>query len=145
MYSGAPDLGRLAYDAQHHLAGVLCSGIDGARQRPHCAGHDLHTSPTKNCFFVQGLWTPVIFCLRLVMDTWAVLELAAIPGKYLEMWYVARENSSIVFEPNYMSKKYAVSIMSILGFLVCIAAVASIIEDSLRLRVGTCESSKDPD
>lgn len=36
-----------------------------------------------------------------------------------------------------MPKKYAIAIVPISGFLVCFAALASITEDSLRLKAGT--------
>jgi hypothetical protein len=61
------------------------------------------------------------------------------------MWYFAWEDGGIVFKPNYMPKKYAIAIVPISGFLVCIAALASIIEDSSRLLAGTYEQSKDVD
>jgi hypothetical protein len=57
-------------------------------------------------------------------------------GKYWEMWYFAWEDGGFVFKPNYMPKKYAISIVPISGFLVCIAALASIIEDSMRFKTG---------
>ena len=62
-------------------------------------------------------------------------------GKYWEMWYFAWENGEIVFKPNYMPKKYAISIVPISGFLVSIAALASICEDTLRWKAGTFEQN----
>ena len=50
-----------------------------------------------------------------------------------------------VFKPNYMPKKYAVIIVPISGLLVCLAAFASIIEDSLRLKAGSFKQAKDLD
>jgi len=64
-------------------------------------------------------------------------------GKYWEMCYFAWEDGGFVFKPNYMPKKYAIAIVPISGFLVSIAALASIIEDSMRLRAGTYELAKD--
>ena len=66
-------------------------------------------------------------------------------GKYWEMWYFAWEDGGFVFKPNYMPKKYAISIVPISGVLVSIAAFASILEDSLRLRAGTYEQAQDTD
>jgi len=57
-------------------------------------------------------------------------------GKYWEMWHFGWENGSLVFKPNYMPKKYAISIVPISGFLVCVAAIASIIEDTFRMHAG---------
>tara|TARA_R110002110_G_scaffold266927_6_gene482655 strand:+ start:159 stop:317 length:159 start_codon:yes stop_codon:yes gene_type:complete len=44
-----------------------------------------------------------------------------------------------------MPKKYAIAIVSTSGFLVSIAALASIFEDSLRLMTGTFQHAKDMD
>jgi hypothetical protein len=66
-------------------------------------------------------------------------------GKYWEMWYFAWEDGRLVFKPNYMPKKYAVAIVPISGFLVSVAAMASILEDSLRLKAGTYRPAKDLD
>ena len=46
------------------------------------------------------------------------------------------EEGKFVFYPNYMPKKYAILIVPISGFLVCVAAVVSIIDDSLKLKRG---------
>lgn len=101
--------------------------------------------PRKFAFFVQQFWTAVIFCLGLVMIIWGLEAVATMGGKYWEMWYFAWEDGGIVFKPNYMPKKYAVAIVPISGFLVCVAALASIIEDSLRLKAGTYKQSSDLD
>lgn len=99
--------------------------------------------PQKAAFAIQQFWTAVIFCLGIVMIIWGLEAVATMGGKYWEMWYFAWEDGGIVFKPNYMPKKYAIAIVPISGFLVCIAAVASIIEDTMRLRAGTYLQSKD--
>ncbi len=101
--------------------------------------------PLKAAFFVQQFWTAVIFCLGLVMIIYGLEAVSTMGGKYWEMWYFVWEDGGIVFKPNYMPKKYAIAIVPISGFLVCVAAVASIIEDSLRLKGGTYTRSKDPE
>ena len=44
-----------------------------------------------------------------------------------------------------MPKKYAIAIVPISGLLVCVAAVASIIQDSFKLRAGIYKLTKDLD
>jgi len=44
-------------------------------------------------------------------------------------------------KPNYMPKKYAIAILPISGFLVSVAALASISEDTLRWKGGTFEQN----
>jgi len=58
---------------------------------------------------------------------------------------IAWQDGGIVFKPNYMPKKYAITIVPISGFLVSIAALASIFEDSSRLKTGTFQQAKDMD
>ena len=94
---------------------------------------------------MQQFWTAVIFCLGLVMIVYGLEAVSTMGGKYWEMWYFAWEDGGIVFKPNYMPKKYAIAIVPISSFLVCVAAVASIIEDSLRLKTGTYSRTKDPE
>lgn len=101
--------------------------------------------PTKVAFLVQQFWTAVIFFLGLVMIIWGLEAVSTMGGKYWEMWYFAWEEGGIVFKPNYMPKKYAVAIVPISGFLVCIAAVASIVEDSVRLKAGAYRQAKELD
>lgn len=101
--------------------------------------------PLKAAFLVQQFWTAVIFCIGIVMIVWGIEAVQTMGGKYWEMWYFAWEDGGIVFKPNYMPKKYAIAIVPISGFLVCVAAVASIIEDSLRLKAGTYRQSSDLD
>lgn len=101
--------------------------------------------PRKVAFCIQQFWTAVIFCLGLVMIIWGLEAVSTMGGKYWEMWYFAWEDGGIVFKPNYMPKKYAIAIVPISGFLVCVAAIASITEDSLRLREGTYKQSKEMD
>ena len=52
-------------------------------------------------------------------------------GKYWEMWYITWEGGEFVFMPNYMSKKYAIAIVPMSGLLVCLAAIATIVDDTL--------------
>ncbi|MEL7081642.1 MAG: TRAP transporter small permease subunit [Pseudomonadota bacterium] len=101
--------------------------------------------PRKAAFFIQQFWTALIFSLGIVMIVWGIEAVQTMGGKYWEMWYFAWEDGGIVFKPNYMPKKYAIAIVPISGFLVCVAAVASIIEDSLRLKAGTYRQSSDLD
>ena len=99
--------------------------------------------PTKVAFLVQQFWTVVIFCLGIVMIVYGLEAVSKMGGKYWEMWHFAWEQGEFVFKPNYMPKKYAIAIVPISGFLVCVAAVASIIEDSVKLRAGTYKLEKD--
>jgi TRAP-type C4-dicarboxylate transport system permease small subunit len=92
--------------------------------------------PLKVAFCVQQFWTLVIFGLSIVMIIYGIEAVQTMGGKYWEMWYFAWEDGGFVFKPNYMPKKYAISIVPISGFLVSIAALASIIEDSLRFKAG---------
>lgn len=93
--------------------------------------------PVKAAFLIRQFWTLVIFFLGIVMIVYGMEAVATMGGKYWEMWYFAWENGGFVFKPNYMPKKYAIAIVPISGFLVCVAAIASIIEDSVKLRTGT--------
>lgn len=101
--------------------------------------------PLKVSFAVQQFWSLVICGLGLVMIIYGMEAVSTMGGKYWEMWYFAWEDGGFVFKPNYMPKKYAISIVPISGFLVSIAALASIFEDSMRLRDGTYKQSKDTD
>jgi len=101
--------------------------------------------PLKVVFFIRQFWTLVIFFLGIVMIIYGIEAVDKMGGKYWEMWYFAWENGQFVFKPNYMPKKYAIMIVPISGFLVCIAAVASIIEDSFKLRAGTYKPVDDMD
>ncbi len=101
--------------------------------------------PLKAAFAIHQFWTMVIFFLGIVMIVYGLEAVATMGGKYWEMWHFAWENGELVFKPNYMPKKYAIAIVPISGFLVCVAAVASIIEDSLKLRAGTYQQSRDVD
>jgi len=93
--------------------------------------------PLKAAFLIQQFWKLVIFCLGIVMIIYGIEAVNTMGGKYWEMWYIAWENGEFVFKPNYMPKKYAISIVPISGILVCIAAIASIIEDTFKFRSGT--------
>jgi len=101
--------------------------------------------PLKAAFFIQQFWTLVIFFLGLVMIVYGIEAVITMGGKYWEMWYFAWENGEFVFKPNYMPKKYAIAIVPISGFLVCVAAIASIVEDSYKLRAGTYQQARDDD
>lgn len=101
--------------------------------------------PLKVVFCIQQFWSLIIFGLGLVMIILGIDAVATMGGRYWEMWYFAWEDGGLVFKPNYMPKKYAVAIVPISGFLVSVAAIASILEDSLRLRAGTYRQAKDVD
>ena len=101
--------------------------------------------PIKVAFVIQQFWTLVIFSLGVVMIIYGMEAIAKMGGKYWEMWHFAWEQGQLVFKPNYMPKKYAIAIVPISGLLVCVAAVASIIEDSYKLRAGTYKLVKDVD
>lgn len=99
--------------------------------------------PLKGAFLVQQFWTVVIFCLGLVMIIYGLEAVAKMGGKYWEMWYFTWEDGGFVFKPNYMPKKIAIAIVPISGFLVCIAALASVIEDCLCFKAGTYKQAED--
>jgi len=101
--------------------------------------------PLKVGFVIHQFWTAVIFCLGIVMISYGLEAVATMGGKYWEMWHFGWENGQFVFKPNYMPKKYAIAIVPISGCLVCIAAIASIVDDSIKLRAGTYRQSKDVD
>ena len=116
------------------------------RDKDHIALDAIYSRlPLKGAFLVQQFWSLVILCLGLVMIIYGIEAVAKMGGKYWEMWYFAWEDGSFVYKPNYMPKKYAISIVPISGFLVSIAALASICEDSFRLKAGTFEQAKDED
>jgi TRAP-type C4-dicarboxylate transport system permease small subunit len=101
--------------------------------------------PIKVAFSIQQFWTLVIFGLGVVMIVYGMEAVATMGGKYWEMWHFAWEKGQFVFKPNYMPKKYAISIVPISGVLVCIGAIASTIEDYSKLRAGTYQHAKDID
>ena len=101
--------------------------------------------PLKAVFVIQQFWTAIIFCLGIVMIVYGLDAVATMGGKYWEMWYFAWENGQFVFKPNYMPKKYAIAIVPLSGCLVCIAAIASIVEDSYKLRAGTYQQNRESD
>lgn len=116
------------------------------RDRDHIALDLIYAwLPLKVAFVIQQFWSVIIFGLGLVMIIYGLEAVATMGGKYWEMWYFAWEDGGFVFRPNYMPKKYAVAIVPISGFLVSAAAVASVIEDSLRLRAGTFRHIDEPD
>jgi len=79
------------------------------------------------------------------MLVYGIEAVSTMGGKYWEMWYFTWEDGGFVYKPNYMPKSYAISIVPISGFLVSVAALASILEDSLRLKAGTYEHASDFD
>jgi len=93
--------------------------------------------PLKLAFCIRQFWTLVIFCLGIVMIIYGIEAVSTMGGKYWEMWHFEWEEGQLIFKPNYMPKKYAIAIVPISGLLVCIAALASIIEDIYKFRVGT--------
>lgn len=99
----------------------------------------------RGAFLVQQCWSLVIFFLGLVMIIYGLEAVDTMGGKYWEMWYFAWEDEGFVYKPNYMPKKYAISIVPISGLLVSVAALASVCEDYVRLKVGTYEQAKDID
>lgn len=101
--------------------------------------------PLKAAFAIQQFWTLVIFALSFVMIVYGMEAVSTMGGKYWEMWHFAWEDGGFVFKPNYMPKKYAISIVPISGVLVCIAALASVIADTARLSAGTYKLTKDND
>ena len=116
------------------------------RDRDHIALDLIYSwLPLKVAFVIQQFWTLVIFCLGIVMIIYGMEAVAKMGGKYWEMWHFTWEGGQFVFQKNYMPKKYAIAIVPISGFLVCIAALASIIEDSFKLRDGTYKLVKEAD
>lgn len=116
------------------------------RDKDHIALDMIYTwLPLKAAFAIQQFWTLVIFGLGLVMIVYGIEAVTTMGGKYWEMWYFAWENGQFVFKPNYMPKKYAIAIVPISGVLVCFAAIASVLEDSLRLKEGTFRHIEDMD
>lgn len=101
--------------------------------------------PLKAAFAIRQFWTMVIFGLSIVMIVYGMEAVSTMGGKYWEMWYFAWEDGGIVFKPNYMPKKYAIAIVPISGILVSIAAIASIIQDTLKLRAGTYHAATEID
>ncbi|WP_306115992.1 MULTISPECIES: TRAP transporter small permease [unclassified Roseovarius] len=116
------------------------------RDRDHIALDLIYSwLPLKAAFAIQQFWSLVIFGLGIVMIVYGLEAVATMGGKYWEMWYFAWEDGGLVFKPNYMPKKYAIAIVPISGFLVSVAALASIIEDTFRLRSGNYQQAKDID
>ena len=101
--------------------------------------------PMKVAFCVQQFWSLVICGLGIIMIVYGMEAVSTMGGKYWEMWYFAWEDGGIVFKPNYMPKKYAIAIVPISGALVSVAALASILQDSLSLNAGTYKQASDFD
>jgi len=116
------------------------------RDRDHIALDLIYSwLPIKVAFAIQQFWCVVIFGLGIVMLVYGIEAVSTMGGKYWEMWYFTWEDGGFVYKPNYMPKSYAISIVPISGFLVSVAALASILEDSLRLKAGTYEHASDFD
>ena len=114
------------------------------RDRDHIALDLIYSwLPVKFAFAVQQFWTVIIFCLGTVMIIYGIEAVNTMGGKYWEMWHFAWEDGRFVFQQNYMPKKYAIAIVPISGFLVCVGALASIIEDSFKMLAGTYTQTKD--
>ena len=92
--------------------------------------------PLKAAFLIQQFWSLVIFLLGIVIFYYGLQVYDTMGGKYWEMWYFAWEDGGFVFKPNYMPKKYAIAILPISGVLTSVAALMSILEDSIRFRNG---------
>ncbi len=93
--------------------------------------------PTSAGFAVQQFWAVITCFLGVVIYIYGWEVVSKMSGKYWEMWHFAWEEGALVFKPNYMPKKYAVIILPIMGALICLAAVVSIIEDTVRFKRGT--------
>ncbi len=107
------------------------------REKEHIALNVIYSRlPVKAGFAIQQFWTITIFALGIVICIYGLEVVAKMGGKYWEMWYFAWENSSLVFKPNYMPKKYAMVILPIVGALISAGAIAAIIEDVVRLKKG---------
>ena len=114
------------------------------RDRDHIALDLIYSwLPEKFAFAIQQFWTLVIFCLGTVMIIYGIEAVNTMGGKYWEMWHFAWEEGRFVFKQNYMPKKYAIAIVPISGFLVCVGALASIIENSFKMRSGTYTLTED--
>lgn len=96
----------------------------------------VHLPPSAG-FVVQQLWTAIIFLLGIVICVYGLEVVSKMGGMYWEMWHFTWEQGRLVFQPNYMPKKYAVMILPIAGVLVSLAALVAIIEDSVRFKQGT--------
>ena len=99
--------------------------------------------PLKAAFAIRQFWTLIIFGLGIVMIVYGMEAVNTMGGKYWEMWHFAWEQGELVFKPNYMPKKYAIAIVPISGVLVCVGAIASIIEDSCKLHLGVYRQAGD--
>lgn len=116
------------------------------RDKDHIALDLIYSwQPPKVAFAIQQFWSLVIFGLGLVMIIYGLEAVTTMGGKYWEMWHFAWEDDRFVFKPNYMPKKYAIAIVPISGFLVSVAALASIFEDSMRMKAGTYVRSREMD
>lgn len=116
------------------------------RDKDHIALDLIYSwQPPKVAFAIQQFWSLVIFGLGLVMIIYGLEAVTTMGGKYWEMWHFAWEDGRFVFKPNYMPKKYAIAIVPISGFLVSVAALASIFEDSMRMKAGTYVRSREMD
>lgn len=116
------------------------------RDKDHIALDLIYTwLPLKVAFAVRQFWSLVICGLGIIMIIYGIEAVNTMGGKYWEMWYFAWEDGGFVFKPNYMPKKYAISIVPISGVLVSVAALASVLEDCIRLKNGTYKPASDFD
>ncbi len=108
------------------------------RDRDHIALDLVYTRlPLRFAFAVQQFWSLVIFGLGIIILLYGLQVVSTMGGKYWEMWYFAWEDGGFVFKPNYMPKKYAMTILPITGVLISIAALMAVLEDSIRYANGT--------
>ncbi|NKB64956.1 MAG: TRAP transporter small permease subunit [Gammaproteobacteria bacterium] len=108
------------------------------REKEHIALNLIYVHlPPSAGFVVQQLWTAIIFLLGIVICVYGLEVVSKMGGMYWEMWHFTWEQGRLVFQPNYMPKKYAVMILPIAGVLVSLAALVAIIEDSVRFKQGT--------
>ena len=100
------------------------------REKDHVALDYLYTRlPPTFGFVVQLWWTVIIFLIGLVI-CW-------------QGWLVAIGNPNKLWEFGYMPKTYPLMIMPLSGFLMSIAALVAIIEDTILFRAGKFKIGRD--
>lgn len=100
------------------------------REKDHVALDYLYTKlPPTVGFCVQLWWTAIIFLIGLVI-CW-------------QGWQVAIGNPNKLWEFGYMPKTYPLMIMPLSGFLMSIAALVAIIEDTILFRAGKFKIGRD--
>ena len=98
--------------------------------------------PAAFGFALQQIWTGIILLPGAVIVVYGWEAVTRMGGKYREMWYFAWEDGCFVFKPNYMPKKYAMTILPLSGTLIVLAALVALVamvEDVVRFRRGTFE------